>query len=66
MVSEFNNLIILAVTYRSPFDGKIITARALLAAALSNDFVKLRQQLQKRTEVQQAQPHYEACTCIHT
>lgn len=31
--------------HRSIFVGSIIMARALLAAALSNDFVKLRLQL---------------------
>jgi hypothetical protein len=33
-------------TYRSFFDGKMIIDFALFAAALSNDFVKLRLQLQ--------------------
>ena len=32
-------------SYRFPFLGSIIIARALLAAALSNDCVKLRLQL---------------------
>jgi hypothetical protein len=37
--------------YRSFFDGKMIIDFALFAAALSNDFVKLRLQLQFLSEV---------------
>lgn len=37
-----------STSYRSPFVGNIIMARALLAAALSNDFVKLRLQLHEQ------------------
>lgn len=40
-------------TYRSSFVGNTIMARALLAAALSNDLVKLRLQLHKRGYVRQ-------------